>query len=196
VVTAGVYSGSHARGSELLVMDPMFPAERSRYEMVDGLKHPRSVLFHPDGQHILIAEHRNDTLVVLDWVSMRTVEERPVEHRPELLGMLPGGVHAYLSYDGAKRFTRINLATGGLDTVVLPGTPRAWGSSGPVVSRDERYIYVPVGNKDGIAVIALEDFSLVDFIDTPKDVGSLVMNERGDVLFATLGDGHYVARIE
>ena len=45
-------------------------------------------------------------------------------------------------------------------------------------------------------MIEIEDFALVDFIETPKDVRSLAMNRRGDVLFATLGDGNYVARIE
>jgi|GEM_PF-6694442 len=201
VVTGGIYRGvggskGHARGTEVLVMDPMAPSERSRFEMVDGLKHPRSALFHPDGRHILIAERKRDMIVALDWVSMRTIDEKHVEHRPELLGMLPGGAHAYLSYDGAKRISRIHLATGTIDSAILPGTPRAWGSSRPVLSTDDRYLYVPIGDKDGIAVIELEDFALVDFIETPKDVRSLAMNRRGDVLFATLGDGNYVARIE
>jgi DNA-binding beta-propeller fold protein YncE len=202
VVTGGVYrasvggSRSRAQGTEVLVLDPMRPKERSRFEVFDGLKHPRSVLFHPDGRHILVAERGNDTLVTLDWVSRRTVDVMQVPHHPELLGLLPGGTTAYLSYDGAERITRVNLATGALEHTVLPGTPRVWGQSGPVVSADERFLYVPVRNEHGVAVIELSSFGMIDFIDTPKAVSSLAISGRGDVLFATLGDGHYVARIE
>ena len=44
------------------------------------------------GQHILVAERKNNTLVSLDWLNRRTVDERQVSRYPELLGMLPGGL--------------------------------------------------------------------------------------------------------
>jgi YVTN family beta-propeller protein len=195
VVTGGYFRGSSPRGDELLVLDPMAPATRSRFEFYRGLAHPREAVFLPDGRHILVANRGSDSLLILDWVDRRTVAERVVGDRPEFVGLMPDGRRAWVTYGSRstdRKITFVDIATGRFDDVALPGHT----NGRPVFSANGSELYVPLQNNDGVAVLDPAAQQLVDFVRTPGAAQAIVGVPDGTKIYVVQDNGKQVSLLE
>jgi DNA-binding beta-propeller fold protein YncE len=197
VITGGAFRGGRMPfGEKLLVLDPMSPSKRARFEFYRGLAQPRGALFHPDGRHILVANRLKHTLAILDWVDRQTVGQIPVGRYPEALGMMPDGKTAWLVYSARRsenpRLTFIDLEHGTVSDVALPGAT----VGKPVTSPDGRMLYVPVKKRNGVAVIEVQGHRLIDFIETQATPGGLVIHPLGDRLYVVQKKGTLVSMVQ
>ncbi|MBH24223.1 MAG: hypothetical protein CMH57_07195 [Myxococcales bacterium] len=195
LVTEGAYLGRVAVGTEVLVMDPQHPAERSRFEFYGGLQHPRGSLFHPDGRHILIADRKAHALVTLDWVQRRTADTRPIGDYPEDIGWMPDRREVWITFDGnrgERKVALVEVTTGQLTEFHLPGHT----TNAPVFSPDGRMMYVPLSDQNGVGVIDLKRRIVIDFIATTKQASDLAISADGRRLYVAHHGGTHVSLLE
>ena len=138
IAAGGVYqqgSSSRAIGTKLLFFDPMAIEETQRFEYYKDLGHPRGLLFHPDGQHVLVADAKRKELVIVDWVNHKIKEFKTLNGAPELFVQLPDGEHALIGYKNTNLLSRINLRTGFIETITIPGKTHFYNDFKPQISR-------------------------------------------------------------
>lgn len=197
VVTGGVYQMAIDRGSsrpigdDLLILDPRAPSERSRLEFFRGLEHPRGALFMPDGRHVLVAERGRGALLVLDWVAGRTEASVDLAPRPEAIGWLDPQ-WLWVRHDQVAELSLLRASDGHLRTVTLPGESAA----NPVLSADGLYLYLPVADPHGVAVIQVATTAIVDLIRLDWRPSSVVATSDGSRLYVTHSTGRHVSVIE
>jgi len=188
----GPQTQSRATGSQVLLLDPLDPANHARMTFFPKLQHPRGLLFHPNGRHVFVADDQQNALVILDWVARRTQETIALADAPEDLGFFPGGQRLWIRHSGAPMLSVVDLENGRIKEVTLPNV----AMTQPVFSPDGEVFYVGTAMPSVIAVISVETLKLVDEIELPIFPHQLQITRDGKRLFAALGAGINVIRVE
>ena len=183
---------SRAIGTQVLLFDPHAPANHSRMTFFPKLQHPRGMLFHRDGRHVFVADAEANALVILDWVDRRTKELLPVAASPQQLGFFPGQQRIWLRHSEAQVLTVVDTETGTIDELRLPDMTL----TDPLFSPDAQIFYLATLRPAEIVVVDAASLRILDRIEVPMVGQGLAVSRDGCTLFATLGVGTYVVRID
>ncbi|MBS0365059.1 MAG: hypothetical protein JSR67_04445 [Proteobacteria bacterium] len=158
-------------------------------------REPEGVRVSPDGRWVLVTSETGNTVTVIDANTRAVTHTVSVGRRPRDLGFTPDSSSAYVSGEGDASVYRVPLPQGE-PAVKVAQLRKEARPMGVAVDGIARRIYVSTGHGGTIAVLSLQDGSLIGEVAVGGRPWGIGLSRDGRELVSANGPSGEVAVID